>query len=265
MFRLTRVTLFAPYIAPMRRDTKHTMPPPVPGDVGGPGGVSIRYSPRISYTPLWERYAKTTFEERLSEAQSHYPYSEHNPADYDVRFLPKPFKDQMKYRPLFEVGERQTDIVAHHRIPVILLTDLKNTANPEHYVGRAGETLWVTSNLMRNELHPRRLAIYASPENYVLLGMEPIDHHVGDEVPRNFAEYQRILKKHEWMEEPWKYSFDYLFRNYGEDGPSELRDVADPWDGTEDVDVVETVAEDGSKVRVKARRKERKAKKVKLW
>jgi hypothetical protein len=51
-----------------------------------------------------------------------------------------------------------------------------------------------------------------------------VDHHIHEQIPKSIAEYQKILMKHEWEEEPWKYSFGYMYRNVGET-PLELRDL----------------------------------------
>eukprot|EP00760_Papus_ankaliazontas_P013462 PhM_4_TR15737/c0_g1_i1/m.32236 len=257
----TRLLLFAPWVPPMRKDTKHTMPPPVPGNVGGREGVSIPYSPKLSYTPLWKRYANTTYEERMHEARSYYPYCEYNPTDYDIRLLPRPYKDSLKHRPLLEIGE--PNYIPQMRVPVILLGTVKDTETKQ-VMGHALETVWVMSNVMREELAPRRLAVYATEENYALLGLDPVDHHLHETIPKTLEEYAALLKKHEWEEEPWKFSFDYLFRQYGE-SPAELGDFDGEFDEGEGTGMQATSSSDGKSTIRGKRKKDRKAKKVQLF
>ena len=126
--------------------------------------------------------------------------------------------------------------------------------------------MWVSASVMRMELAPRRLAVYATVENYQLLGLPPVDHHIHEHIPKNIAEHYKMLAKYEWEEEPWKFSFAYLYRNHPET-PMELQDDASPWDGIEDIDVREVQDEQGNVVLVKqgGSRRERKAKKIQLF
>ncbi|KNH09662.1 hypothetical protein XU18_0347 [Perkinsela sp. CCAP 1560/4] len=248
------------YIPPIPGDTKISVPPPVPSETGGPGGVSIRYSERLCQTPLWKRYAVTTYAERMLEARSTYPYSEVTKGDYDTRFLPKAFKDQLKYRPLSEIG--QSPVKVAMKIPVILLAKIMNTNNGIP-LGEPYETVWVNAIVMRAELVPRRLAVYATAENYELLGLTPIDHHIHEEIPRDIEEKKRLLLKNEWEEEPWKYSFEYMYRNQP-DTPEELLPSPDGWEGLEEAADQTLSSEDGTPIIVK-RHKERKAKKINIF
>ena len=260
MLRKSRIYRELNYIPPVPGDTKITVPPPVPAETGGPGGVSIRYSHRLSSTPLWKRYAMTTYAERMLEARSTYPYSEVTKDDYDARFLPKAFKDPLKYRPLTEIG--QAPPKTFMKIPIILLAKIKNTENGLE-LGDKHETVWVDHLLMRAELHPRRLALYATQENYALLGLKPVDHHIHDEIPRDEEEKKKILLKNEWEEEPWKYSFEYMYRNHP-DTPEELLPIPDEFDAV--LDMGETISQSGDgNVAVKRRLKERKAKKINIF
>ena len=260
MYRRTRHFRELNYIPPIPGDNKITVPPPVPAETGGPGGVSIRYSHRMCSVPLWKRYAVTTYAERMLEARSRYPYSEITPEDYDARFLPKAYKDPLKYRALNEIG--QAPPKTQMKIPVILLAKIMNTAN-KLPLGSKHDTVWVDHLVMRTELHPRRLALYATVENYKLLGLQPVNHHIHEEIPRDIEERNKILLKNEWEEEPWKYSFEYMYRNHPET-PEELLPVEDEWEGVQDMGETVTQSADGSVV-VKRQTKIRKAKKINIF
>ncbi|KEG08793.1 hypothetical protein DQ04_06441010 [Trypanosoma grayi] len=262
--RRTVVRRVAPWVPPPRHDVKVTMPPPPPGEVGGPFGVSQGYSDRLAHTPYWKRMALSTYELRMRENATRYPMSEHRPGEYDIRYLPRSYPCQIRNRSLLEVGEPRQIPTIH--IPVIFLVNLYDE-NKNCWFGRKYETVYVARRFMREELMPQRYAIYATPEAYALLGLPVVDHRVHAEIPKTPRDYDKLLERQKYDEERWKYSIEYLFRKY-EAGPPELLDRAeDGWDGTEEVavSVAGGAARDGAAVQRKGPIKQRKARKIKLF
>lgn len=258
----TRCLRVAPWVPGPRADTKITVPPPPGGEVGGRQGVSKGYSRRIATTPHWKRMACSTFAERMKENETRYPFSSTRPGEYDIRYLPVPYHDRLRNKPLLEIGEAHE--IPAMRIPVIFLVDLFDTEE-QRMIGQKFETVYVDQAFMRKELMPQRFAIFATPEAYQLLGLEAVDHKVHEQIPKNRKEYQKILEKLSWDEEPWKYSIEYLFRKY-EAGPSELIDVAEEWSGEEEV-APSGAAGQGTAgtMRKGGPIKQRKARKIKLF
>jgi hypothetical protein len=204
--------------------------------------------------------AQSTYELRMQENSTRYPFSHVRPNDYDVRYLPRPWLDSHTRRPLLEIGEPNN--IPQVEVPVIFLATV---IDPETkmVVGRLHETRYVSPFLMRFELHPQRLAVYATPEAYEQLGLPVRDHRIHDTIPKSRKEYEQLRKRWSWDNEPWKHSFEYLFRKY-EDGPAELRDVEEEWDGSEDV-VDAAGAKSGTAAGKKGPAVMRKARKVKLF
>lgn len=261
MLRKSAYLLFAPWVPPTRHDTKLTVPPPPGGECGGSPGVSTGYSERIATTPHWKRMAVSTYEERMQENETRYPFSSTRPGEYDIRYLPAPYPDHLKARPLLEVGEAHE--IPNVRIPVIFLVDLFDTRT-NRFFGRKGETVYLDRHFIREELLPQRYAIYATPEAYKLLGMPVVDHRIHQEIPKNAREHKKLLEKQSWEEQQWKSTIEYLFRKY-EAGPPELLDVAEEWNGQEEVAPSGSAASaKGDGTARKGPVKQRKARKIKL-
>lgn len=259
-----RWLLIAQWVPPPRLDTAVTVPPPPAVEAGGLPGTAVAYSPRVAETPHWKRMAHSTYATRMDEMQSHYPMSKLRPGDYDVRWLPKPWPDFTwgPRKPLHEVGEPNN--IPSVEVPVIFLATVVNEAD-NTVIGRLHETRYVNGGFMRQELHPQRLAVYATPDNYRLLGLPERDHRIHASVPKSRKEYEKLRKRWLWDNEPWRFTVDFLFRKY-EAGPPELRD--DPtWDGDEGL----VQSEGGAGASTGTGRKgsgpvvNRKAKKVKLF
>jgi hypothetical protein len=205
--------------------------------------------------------ANSTLAERFKENETRYPFSSTRPGEYDIRYLATPYHDRLTRKPLLEIGEAHE--IPRLQIPVIFLVDLFDTEE-QRMIGRKLETVYVASQFMREELFPQRFAIFATPEAYRLLGLEVVDHRIHAQIPKNQKEYQKLLEKQSWDEEPWKYTIESLFRKY-EAGPTELLDVAEEWTGEEDVATSTTAGADPSKASRKGPVKQRKARKVKLF
>jgi len=262
MLRKTARALVAPWVPPARGDTKLTVPPPPGFEVGGLPGVSRGYSERIANTPHWKRMAVSTYEERMVENETRYPFSSTRPGQYDIRYLPKPYPDHLAAKPLLEVGEPHE--IPALEVPVIFLVDLFDTEH-NRYFGRKGQTVYVSRGFAKDELLPQRYAIYATPEAYELLGMPVIDHKIHEQIPKNRKEHLKLLEKQSWEEEQWKSTIEYLFRKY-EAGPPELADVAEEWNGEEDVASSASGSGKGTEgIARKGPIKQRKARKVKLF
>jgi hypothetical protein len=261
--RRTYMIYIAPWVPNPRCDTKITVPPPPAGEVGGSPGVSVSYSERLSSTPHWKRMAFSTYSLRMRENETRYPMSQHNKGEYDIRFLPTPYRDNVKNKPLLEIGEPHSIPVSRIRIPVIFLVDLWDEANGE-YFGRKFETVYVLRNFMREELHPQRFAIYATVEAYELLGLPVVDHKVHQTIPKNDKEHEKLLEQQHWDEEPWKYTIEFLFRKY-DDVPAELLPIAEEWDGREELASSGDSSSAAQGAAKKGPIKQRKARKVKLF
>lgn len=264
MLRRSALFCVAPWVPPPRHDVKVTMPPPPGGEVGGSYGVSSGYSDRIASTPYWKRMALSTYDLRMKECATRYPMSEHNPGEYDIRYLPRPYPDHIKNRPLLEIGEPRH--IPSIRIPVIFLVNLFDK-DGNVWFGKKYETVYVERDLMRHELMPQRFAIYATPEAYRLLGLPVVDHRTHEQIPKSVHDYEKLLEKQSYDEERWKYSIEYLFRKY-ENGPPELHDaVEDEWSGEEEIATsVAGSGKDGdSALKRKGPIKQRKARKIKLY
>lgn len=214
---------FAPWTPPARGDGQKVTVPPLPAvELGGRGGCSVSYSENFSKTPYWKRMALSNYELRMKENRTTYPLSQVNEGEFDRRYLPAPYPDPLVHRPTSIVGEpcrpRRVDV------PVIFLKDVvRPESEGGSYVGRKHETRYVHFDVMRNELAPLRLAMYATPENYRLLGLPVCDHHIHEELVRSHEDYEKLRAKQKWDEEPWRFSFEFLFRKY-EAGPPELLD-----------------------------------------
>ena len=262
MLRRSALQRMAPWVPPARADTRTSVPPPIAAEVGGMAGYSLTYSPRIATTPHWRRMAETPIAQRYVENATTYPMSPVHPNEYDSRYLPVSGEpDPLTHQPLTQMGE--DGHLPQLPVPVIFLVDVKD---PEkgHYLGRRHETRYVSPTLMREELHPNRFAVYATPANYKLLGLPVVDHKIHAEIPRTTAALEKMLSKKLWVEEPWRYSFEYLFRAHASNVPAELAD--DPAEG-DDADgdaAAVAVSGDGGKGR-KGAVKKRKARKVKLF
>lgn len=262
MLRKTARALVAPWVPPPRSDTKLTAPPPPGFEVGGLPGVSKGFSERIATTPHWKRMAMTTYEERMVENETRYPFSSTRPGQYDIRYLPTAYPDHLAMKPLLEIGEPRE--IPALQVPVIFLVDLFDTEN-DSYFGRKGQTVYVSRNFAKDELLPQRYAIYATPEAYELLGKRPVDHQIHAQIPKTKKELQKLLEKQSWEEEYWKSSIEYLFRKY-EAGPPELADVVEEWNGEEDVATASSGSGKGAESAArKGPIKQRKARKVKLF
>lgn len=261
MFRKSACLRIAPWVPPRMGDTKITVPPPPAGEAGGLQGVSIRYSPRIAKTPHWKRMAKSTYAERMEENSTYYPFVGADSTEFSVQYLPRPYKDPLRNRPLLEIGEGAKRLPT--RVPVIFLVDLYNKRGKE-YFGRKFETVYVNSNFVREELLPQRYAVYATPEAYRLLGLPVVDHKINEVIPKTHSDFQKQIEKRIWDEERWKFTIDYIFRSY-EKGPSELMDVVEEWDGN---DELAGSASGGASAEGAGRKgpiKVRKARKIKLF
>ncbi len=262
MIRRCVLRFAAPWELKPRMDTKVTVPPLPAAEVGGLPGCSVQYSERISSTPHWKRMAFSTYRLRMQENETRYPMSSINTGEYDIRYLPTPYRDHVQKRPMLEVGEPHRIPLSRIRVPVIFLVDLWDDANGQ-YFGRKFETVYVLRDLMREELHPQRFAIYATTEAYELLGLPVVDHQIHQTIPKNDKEREKMLEKQHWDEEPWKYTIEFLFRKYT-DVPAELMPVAEEWDGREEL---VSSGESSSKTQGVAKKgpiKQRKARKIKL-
>ena len=259
--RRCRVTRFAPWIPPVRADTRSSVPPPIAAEVGGMIGYSQTYSARIAETPHWERMARTPVAQRYKENETSYPMSPVNPKEYDMRYLPvRGEPDPLTHQPLTHVGE--DGAIPQIPVPVIFLVDVEDPV-AGHMLGRRLETRWVSPTLMREELHPNRFAVYATSENYRRLGLKPVNHRMHDEIPRSRAALEKQLAKRTWVEEPWRHSFEYLFRAHASNVPPELAD--DPNEGDADDEVVADVGSSDTGGKRKGPIKKRKARKIKLF
>jgi hypothetical protein len=207
--------------------------------------------------------ALSTYEQRMVERETMYPMSPHRPGEYDIRYTVAPYKDHIKHSPLLDIGEAR-EIPRHMTVPVIFLVDLFNPETNTFY-GKKFETVYVLQDFMRTELMPNRFAIYATPEAYALLALPVVDHRIHDTIPKTDAEYRKVLQKRSWEEEKWKYTVEFLFRKY-EQGPLELADVAEEWDGVEEIGA--SASGKGAGAEATGRKgpvKMRKARKVKLF
>ena len=207
--------------------------------------------------------ALSTYAVRMKENETRYPMSHVNPGEYDLRYLPTPYPDHIKHRPLLEVGEPHNIPLSRIRIPVIFLVDLWDEVNAV-YFGRKYETVYVLRDFMKEELHPQRFAIYATPEAYELLGLPVVDHKIHQTIPKNDKEHEKLLEKQHYDEEPWKYTIEYLFRKYDEI-PQELQVVSEEWDGREEVATSGDSAATTKGAAKKGPIKQRKARKIKLF
>lgn len=261
--RKTIPQLVAPWVPPPRHDIKVTMPPPPGGEVGGLFGVSQGYSDRLATTPYWRRMALSNYTLRMKENETRYPMSHHREGEYDIRYTVVPNMDHHKHRPLLEIGEARR--IPSVRIPVIFLVNLFNEAKGV-WIGRKNETVYISRNFAREELLPQRYAIYATPEAYELLDLPVVNHGIHTEIPKTPQDYKKLLEKQSYDEERWRYSIEYLFRQY-EGGPPELMDRSEEgWDGVEELAPAGTTsgAESGVAKRA-APIKQRKARKIKLF
>jgi hypothetical protein len=258
--KFTRLRLA--WVPPARADMKVTAPPPIAGEVGGMFGVSIPYSKRLSETPYWRRMAQSSFASRMNESATTYPMSASNPDEYDMRYLPRAYPDPQRNRALLEIGEANT--IPQIKVPVILLAD---TTVAGVFLGRKNETVYVASALMRRKLSPQRAAMYATPENYKLLGLPVVDLKIHQEIPKTLRDYEKLRAKQQWEHERWRFSFPMLYRNY-EMGPPELLDDAPlDWDGVEELAPAGGAGAGGAGAAAgrKGPIKMRKARKVKLF
>ncbi|KAG5498512.1 hypothetical protein JKF63_02798 [Porcisia hertigi] len=261
--RRSTCRLVAPWVPPPRHDVKVTMPPPPGGEVGGSYGVSTGYSDRLARMPYWKRMALSTYALRMKENETRYPMSPYREGEYDLRYTVTPYPDHIKHRPLLEIGEAHQ--IPTIRIPVIFLVNLWDEER-RTWFGRQWETVYVNRTFAREELLPQRYAIYATEEAYALLGLPVVNHRIHEEIPKTPHAYKKLLEKQSYTEERWKYSIEYLFRQY-EAGPPELQDKSeDGWDGVEELAVSAAAGStgDGSAKR-KGPIKQRKARKVKLF
>lgn len=311
MLRKGTVLLVAPWVPSTPGDVFVTRPPPPQADFKGyMGGVSVGYSDRIGRTPHWRRMAMSSYEERIEESNTYFPFSNpitqalppthpslksggfpkdaawksnrlatSSPAaavtrvdahdngtnmseEYSVEYLPRPYADTIRNRPLFEIGEHGS--LFSVRIPVIFLEDVVDPEDGTIH-GKRLETVYVTQARARNELLPQRLAVYATPEAYRLLGLPVVDHKVHNVVAKTVEDKSKIIQQQQWAEERWKFSVDYLFRKYAA-GPPELLDVAEEWDGEEHVLSAGSGGGTGADGSVrKGPIKQRKARKIKLF
>lgn len=139
------------------------------------------------------------------------------------------------------------------------------------FQARQFETHYVTQSFMRRRLAPQRLAVYATPENYKLLGLPVRDLQIHAEVPKNQAAYQKLRAKQLWDNERWRFSFEMLFRKYERGPPELLDDGSDEWDGNEEVATSDSAggkggaAAGGGGAARKGPAIVRKAKKIKLF
>jgi hypothetical protein len=259
MLRQSRSSFFASFKLPPKslinsngtRRVPVTVPTPISGEVGGQYGVSIQYSDELSRGSTYEaRMARTTVATRLEECQTLYPMSPFRPGEFDPRYLPAAFPDPIKNRPLLEVGEPD-DIPREMKVPVIFLCDVKQEFNSYSEEARSSgtheeetllqarrfETHYVNQSFMRRKLQPQRLAVYATPENYKALGLPVRDLKIHAELPRSREHYEKLRAKQLWDNERWRFSFEMLFRKYDQGPPELLDDVADDWDGNEELSV----------------------------
>lgn len=289
MLRTTKTSLFAPFKLPPKslinpngsRRVPVTVPTPISGEVGGQYGVSIQYSDELSRGSTYEeRMARSTYSTRMEENQTLYPMSAFRPGELDPRYLPSPYPDPIKNRPLLEVGEPD-EIPREMKVPVIFLCDVKQEFNSydegakssdtreEETVlqARQNETHYVNQSFMRRKLQPQRLAVYATPENYKALGLPVRDLKIHAELPRSREQYEKLRSKQLWDNERWRFSFEMLFRKYDQGPPELVDDLADDWDGNEELSA--SVAGAGGKGAAAGGKAgptiKRKARKVKLF
>lgn len=264
MYRRNIVRAFAPWSPPARADTKTTVPPPIAAEVGGMAGYSVSYSERLVSTPYWRRMAESTIAQRYQENETTYPMSPVNRKEYDMRYLPLCEPDPLTHEPLVYLGENAN--IPTLPVPVIFLVDVQHPTKSFFY-GRKYETRWVSPNFMREELHPNRLAVYATMANYKLLGLPPVDHRIHEWIPKSFEGLDKLMSKRVWSEEPWRYSFEWMFRGVNEnDGvPLELLDDPAEADALAEEDMQVVTSADGTAVSAKGAVKKRKARKVKLF
>ena len=201
----------------------------------------------------------------MEENKTTYPMSPVRKGEYDVRYLPVAGKDMVKHRPLHEImaEEKRAEFItmSDQEIPVIFLLDVQD-ADDGTWIGRKHETVYVSQEFMRNELFPQRFALYATPDNYRLLGLPEHDHHIHGEIAHRVSDLERIRSKQMWDEEPWRYSFDFLFRKWA-NGPPELLGEDEPWDGEEPSETSSARSDSGDKKSTFVQK--RKAKKIKLF
>ena len=221
--KVSRIFYFAPWVPPKRGDKYITVPPLPSVEHGGVEGCSVPYSDRISKTPHWIRMANSNYTIRMRENRTTYPLSRVNEGEYDIRYLPYPRRDPWSVKPLLEIGEK--DETRDCEIPVIFLQDVidADTGSP---IGLKDETVYVSREFVREELYPQRFVVYATAENYKLLGLPVREHYIHNEIAVNEEEYEKIRLKKEWDEEPWKFTFDYLYRKYAR-GPPQLVPLLD--------------------------------------
>ena len=223
-------------------------------------GYATRYSPKIAHMEHWERMARTPIAERFRENQTTYPMSPVHPKEFDQRYLPVCDVDPLSHQPLTQVGEPGS--IPGLPVPVIFVVDVKSPSGG-HWIGRRHQTRYVASTFMREELHPNNFAVYATPENYKLLGLPVVDHQIHSQIPRSIPALQKYLSQKVWQEEPWRFSFEYMFRHYEDVTPTELQDDPEEDLTADDDDMV--VSADLGKASKKGPIKNRKAKKVKLF
>eukprot|EP00758_Cryptobia_borreli_P002305 Tbor_TRINITY_DN292_c0_g1::TRINITY_DN292_c0_g1_i1::g.12238::m.12238 len=263
MIRKSICLLTAPWRPPNMGDIYKTVPPPPSSDVGGSGGVSMGYSDRISRTPYWRRMATTTYQERMTENATYYPFIGKDSTEYSVRYLPKPYKDNIRNRPLFEIGEPHNHYPI--TIPVIFLVNLYEKKR-ETYLGKKLETVYVSRKFAKNELIPQRYAVYATTEAYSLLGLPVVDHRTHETLPKTESDFKKHIEKRSWTEERWKFTIDYLFRKYEEGPPELLEGVVEEWDGNEELGISASASgSTGASGGRKGPVKQRKARKTKLF
>lgn len=212
--------LVAPWVPPARANHRVTVPPPPGGEVGGLPGVSTGYCHRMASTPYWKRMALSDYALRMKENATRYPMSATQPGEYSLQYTVSPYPDPLTHRPLLEVGEpRRIPMV---QIPVIFLTNVYDD-EAQRWVGKKHETVYVPRALARESLLPQRLAVYATPTAYQLLGL-PVKHHaIHDEIPKTPEQYRKVLARQHYEEERWQYSIEMLFRQYA-DGPALWKD-----------------------------------------
>jgi hypothetical protein len=233
MLRRTARRSFAPYVPSPRLDTRKTQPPPPAVEVGGlEGDGHNAYSDRLARTPRWKLMGETSYEQRMRENATRYPFSQ-SPGlprqTYDVRFLPVAIKDPETHKPLLRLGQNfKTPL--NLPVPVIFLRDTKTKRG---FIGRRFQTKYVNPFFMRNHLHPGKFAVYATPEWYERLGLPARDHRIHEEVPQDRSMLERLRQKQLWVEEPWRYTTFVRFHKY-RGGPPELRDDPTPWNGQEE-------------------------------
>lgn len=261
MLRRSAARRFAPWVPPPRGDTRVTAAPLPSVEHGLRGGTAFGYSDRIAQTPHWKRMAQSTFELRMTEHATTYPMSQINPGEYDTRYLPLPYRDPMTHKPVTIVGAPGR--ICMPEIPVIFLADVDDAETKER-IGTKHETRYVSSEDMRVMFAPMRLAVYATPENYRLLGLPERDHHIHGEIARTPEELEKLRAKQRWDEEPWRFSFEFLFRRYAA-GPPELDDAEPIEYDPAEAEVAAASTSTAGAGGVKKAGTKRKAKKVKLF